>query len=85
MRVIWLVMKIRKNHDIPLLLKARVSTHAILKTLNIRHSGGKRLCIKLKLSGDCSRVPDSGRKLLIEVTVIIRSKVPNQASQPNNS
>ena len=35
-------MKIRRNHKIPRLLKAGVSTHAISKTFNRRHSGAKR-------------------------------------------
>ena len=76
-------MKIRKNHHILGILKAGVSTRAMSKKVNMSYFGLKKLCAKLKSNGDCSRVPGSGRKLLIEVTILLL-KVPNQASQPNN-
>ena len=50
-------MKIRRNHQILGMLKAGVSTRAILKEFNMSYSGAKKLCRKIKSSGDCSRVP----------------------------
>ena len=66
------------------MLKAGVNTHAISKNINMSYSGAKKLCTKLKSSGDCCRVPGSGQILLNEVTVLLL-KVPNPASQSNNS
>ena len=46
------------------------------------YSRAKKLCTKVKSSGDCYRVPGSGRKLLIKVTILLL-KVPNQ--HPNQT
>ena len=64
-------MKIRRNHQIPSMIKAGVSTCAISTKFNMSYSGQKRLCTKLKSSGDCSRVPGSRQKLLIEVIILL--------------
>ena len=78
-------MKIRKNHETLEMLKTGVSTQAISKKFKMSYSGEKtpQLCTKLKSNGYCCRVPDSGRKLLIEMTVLLL-KVPNPAPQSNN-
>ena len=77
-------MQIRRNHEILRLLKVRVSTNPISKKFNISYSKAKIFCIKLNWSGDCSRVPDSGRNLLIDLTVLLL-KVTNLAFQPNKT
>ena len=60
-----------------------LSPHPVCLDRSIHTTQKKTTLYLVKSSGDCSRVPDSGRKLLIEVTVLLL-EVPNQASQPNN-
>ena len=51
-------MKIRRNHQILSMHKASGSTYVISKKkIIMNYSGPKKLCTKLKSSGDRNRVP----------------------------
>ena len=54
--------KVGRNHEILGMLKAGVSAHQIGKEFGLSYSGAKKLCAKLKSSGNCHRTPGSGRK-----------------------
>ena len=44
------------------ILKAGVSANQIGKEFGLSYAGAKKICTKLKSSGDCHRKPGSGRK-----------------------
>ena len=52
----------RRNHEILGMLKAGASAREVAQKFKLSYSGAKKICSKLKLSGDCGRTPGSGRK-----------------------
>ena len=44
------------------MLKAGVSANQIAKDFGLSYAGAKKICARLKSSGDCHRTPGSGRK-----------------------
>ena len=54
--------KIRRNHEILGMLKAGVNAREVAQKFKLSYSGAKKICSKLKLTGDCGRTPGSGRK-----------------------
>ena len=54
--------KVARNHEILGMLKAGVSANQIAKEFGLSYAGAKNICAKLKSSGDCHRMPCSGRK-----------------------
>ena len=55
--------RIRRNHEIlGMIIKAGVSAGEVAQTFKLNYSGAKKICSKLKLTGDCGRTPGSGRK-----------------------
>ena len=54
--------KVAQNHEILVMLKAGISTKQIAKEFGLSYAGAKKICAKLKSSGDCHPTPGSGRK-----------------------
>ena len=54
--------KVARNHEILGMLKASVSANQIAKEFGLSYAGAKKICARLKSSGDCHRTPGSGRK-----------------------
>ena len=54
--------KRRRNHEILGMLNAGVSAREVGRKFKLSYSRAKKLCSKLKLTGDCARNPGSGRK-----------------------
>ena len=52
----------RRNREILGMLKAGVSAREVAQKFKLSYSGAKKICSKLKLTGDCGRTPGSGRK-----------------------
>ena len=44
------------------MIKAGVSAREVAQKFKLSYSGAKKICSKLKLTGDCGRTPGSGRK-----------------------
>ena len=44
------------------MLKAGVSAREVAQKFKLSYSGAKKICSKLKLTGDCGRIPGPGRK-----------------------
>ena len=53
--------KIGRNHEIRGMLKAGVSARQIAKDFKLSYTGAKKLCAKLKTTGNCDGTPGSGR------------------------
>ena len=53
---------VARNHEILGMLKAGVSANQIAKEFGLSYAGEKKICARLKSSGDCHRMPSSGRK-----------------------
>ena len=51
-----------RNHEILSMLKAGVSAREVAQKFKLSYSGAKKICSKLKLTGDCGRTTGSGRK-----------------------
>ena len=49
-------------HEILGMLNAGVSAREVAQKFKLSYSGAKKLCSKLKLTGDCGRTHRSGRK-----------------------
>ena len=54
--------RVARNHEILGMLKAGVSANQIAKEFGLSYAGAKKICAKLKSSGDCHCTPGSGRK-----------------------
>ena len=50
------------NHEILGMLKTGVSAREAAQEFKLSYSGAKKICSKLKLTGDCGRTPGSARK-----------------------
>ena len=54
--------KVARKHELPWMLKAGVSANKIAKDFGLSYAGAKKICARLKSSGDCHRTHGSGRK-----------------------
>ena len=54
--------RIRRNHEILGMLNAGVSAREVAQKFKLSYSGAKKICSKLKLTGDCGQTSGSGRK-----------------------
>ena len=51
----------KTNHEILGMLNAAVSAREVAQKFKLSYSGAKKLCSKLKLTGDCGHTHGSGR------------------------
>ena len=54
--------RIRRNHEILGMFNAGVSARDVVQMFKLTYSEAKKICPKLKLTGDCGRTPGSGGK-----------------------